>query len=58
MFLVGGWSKCLDIAGNVAVMVRYQGQVAVFSISIPLGAPIDEPSCGAVTLSTNTCLPI
>ena len=35
-----GMVKVLDIAGNASVMVRYQGQVAVFSISIPLEAPI------------------
>ncbi len=29
-----------DIAGNVAVMVRYQGKVAVYSASVPLGAPV------------------
>lgn len=29
-----------DISGNVAVMVRYQGRVAVFSASVPLGAPV------------------
>ena len=31
-----------DITGNVAVMVRYQGQVAVYSASIPLGAPVTQ----------------
>ncbi|WP_075090673.1 DUF1549 domain-containing protein [Verrucomicrobium spinosum] len=30
-----------DIPGNVAVMVRYAGQVSVFSVTIPLGAPVD-----------------
>lgn len=29
-------------SGNVAVMVRYQGRVAVFSASVPLGAPLGE----------------
>jgi hypothetical protein len=29
-----------DLSGNVAVMVRYQGQVSVFSASVPLGAPV------------------
>ncbi len=29
-----------DIPGNVAVMVRYQGRVATFSASVPLGAPM------------------
>ena len=31
-----------DLPGNVSVMVRYQGRVAVFRGSIPLAAPIDE----------------
>lgn len=35
-----GLVKVLDISGNVAVMVRYQGQVSVFSASVPLGAPV------------------
>lgn len=35
-----GLVKVLDISGNVAVMVRYQGQVAVYSASVPLGAPV------------------
>jgi hypothetical protein len=35
-----GLLKVNDIAGNVAVMVRYQGQVAVYSASVPLGAPV------------------
>lgn len=30
-----------DIPGNVAVMVRYAGQVSVFSVTIPLGAPVE-----------------
>jgi len=30
-----------DIPGKVAVMVRYQGKVAVYSASVPLGAPVD-----------------
>lgn len=37
-----GLVKILDIPGNVAVMVRYQGRVSVFSASIPLGAPVDR----------------
>lgn len=36
-----GLVKMLDIAGNVAVMVRYQGKVAVSRASVPLGAPIE-----------------
>lgn len=38
----GGLVKILDIPGKVAVMVRYQGQVAVFNAAIPLGAPIAQ----------------
>lgn len=37
-----GLVKTLDIPGNVAVMVRYQGMVSVCSASIPLGAPVDH----------------
>jgi hypothetical protein len=37
-----GLVKVLDISGNVAVMVRYQGRVAVYSASVPLGAPVDK----------------
>jgi len=29
-----------DIAGNVAIMVRYQGKVAVYGAAVPLGAPV------------------
>lgn len=35
-----GLVKIQDISGNVAVMVRYQGKVAVYSASVPLGAPV------------------
>ncbi len=35
-----GLIKTLDLPGNVAVMVRYSGKVAVSGISIPLGAPV------------------
>ena len=31
-----------DIAGNVAIMVRFQGKVAVFSGSLPLGAAVTK----------------
>ncbi len=37
-----GLLKVLDITGNVAVMVRYQGHVAVFSASVPLGVPVEN----------------
>ncbi len=38
----GGLVKVSDLPGKVAVMVRYQGRVAVFSASVPLGAPVDN----------------
>ncbi len=31
-----------DISGKTAVMVRFQGKVSVFSIAVPLGAPIEQ----------------
>lgn len=37
-----GLVKLFDISGNVAVMVRYQGRVAVYSASAPLGAPVEN----------------
>ncbi len=37
-----GLVKISDIVGNVAVMVRYQGRVAVYSASVPLGAPVEN----------------
>lgn len=37
-----GLVKILDIPGKVAVMVRYQGQVAVFNASVPLGASVES----------------
>ena len=37
---VTGFVKTLDLAGEVAVMARYQGQVATFRATIPLGAEI------------------
>jgi hypothetical protein len=36
----GGLVKVLDLPGKVSVMVRYQGRVAVFNATIPLGAPM------------------
>ena len=39
---VTGQVKTLDLAGEVAIMARYQGQVAVFRSTIPLGAEIVE----------------
>ncbi len=35
-----GLVKTLDLAGDVAVMARYQGQVATFRATIPLGADL------------------
>lgn len=37
-----GLVKVLDISGNVSVMVRYQGRVAVYRAAVPLGAPVDN----------------
>ncbi|MBC8353794.1 MAG: DUF1549 domain-containing protein [Planctomycetes bacterium] len=37
-----GLVRALDIPGKVAVMVRYQGNVAVYSASVPLGAPVEQ----------------
>lgn len=37
-----GLVKIHDLPGNVAIMVRYQGLVSVFSASIPLGAPVEN----------------
>lgn len=38
----GGLVKASEITGKAAVMVRYQAKVAVFSASIPLGAPVEQ----------------
>lgn len=37
-----GLVKVFDISGNVSVMVRYQGRVAVYRASIPLGAKVEN----------------
>ncbi len=37
-----GRVKVSNIPGKVAVMVRFQGQVAVFTAAVPLGAPIEK----------------
>ena len=42
-----GLVKVHDISGHVAIMVRYQGQVAVYSVSIPLAAPVDQLPVGS-----------
>jgi hypothetical protein len=37
-----GLVKVFEQTGDVAVMVRYQSQVAVFRATVPLGAPVGE----------------
>jgi hypothetical protein len=37
-----GMVKTLDLAGEVAIMARYQGQVSTFRATIPLGADIAQ----------------
>lgn len=37
-----GLVRVQNLSGKVSVMVRYQGRVAVFSASIPLGAPVES----------------
>ncbi len=37
-----GLVQILDLPGNVAVMVRYQGLVSVFDASVPLGAKVEN----------------
>ena len=37
-----GLVKTLDLAGEVAIMARYQGQVATFRATIPLGADTES----------------
>lgn len=36
----GGLVKLFDLPGEVAVMIRYQGRIAVFRATAPLGAPV------------------
>ena len=36
-----GGVHALDLSGKFSVMVRYQGRVAVFNASVPLGAPVE-----------------
>src|SRR5207237_9678364 len=38
----GGLVKLFDLPGDVAIMVRYQGQVGVFRATAPLGAPVGQ----------------
>lgn len=37
-----GLVKTLDLAGEVAIMARYQGQVSTFRATIPLGVPTNN----------------
>jgi hypothetical protein len=37
-----GLIKTLDLTGEVAIMARYQGHVAVFEASIPLGVKVEK----------------
>ncbi len=37
-----GEVRLLDLPGDVAVMVRYQGKVATFRATVPLGAPVES----------------
>jgi|694.fasta_scaffold13107_6 hypothetical protein len=37
-----GWVELKDQSGDVAVMARYQGQVAVFRASVPLGIDVQQ----------------
>lgn len=37
-----GRVKMHDLPGRVAVMVRFQGKVSVFTAAVPLGAPVDH----------------
>jgi hypothetical protein len=39
---VTGLIKTLDLAGEVAIMARYQGQVATFRATVPLGADLGQ----------------
>jgi len=38
----GGLVKMFDLPGEVAVMIRYQGKIAVFRATAPLGAPVEN----------------
>ena len=38
----GGLVSVFDVPGDVAVMVRFQGQVTVFRANIPLGLPVNN----------------
>ncbi len=37
-----GFVRLLDLPGDVAVMVRYQGEVSTFRATVPLGAPVER----------------
>ncbi len=51
-----GRVSVFDRPGDAAVMVRFQGQVAVFRASVPLGVPVANLP-PARNLSTSTCSP-
>ncbi|MBM83299.1 MAG: S-layer protein [Planctomycetaceae bacterium] len=38
----GGLVEVQDIPGKIAVMVRYQGKVSVFTAAVPLGATVEK----------------
>lgn len=38
----GGRVKVHELPGKVAVMVRFQGKVSVFTAAVPLGAPVEN----------------
>ncbi|MGE3818189.1 MAG: DUF1549 domain-containing protein, partial [Isosphaeraceae bacterium] len=44
----GGMVETRDLSGLAAVMARYQGQVAVFQATVPLGRPIESAPAFAV----------
>lgn len=48
----GGLVKLFDLPGEVAIMIRYQGQIAVFRATVPLGAPVDKLPPGSNFIDT------
>jgi hypothetical protein len=44
-----GVVRTLDLAGEAAIMARYQGQVSVFRVTVPLGRPIPALGRGLPT---------
>lgn len=45
-----GLVRTLELSGEAAIMARYQGQVATFRTTVPLGAPIPAYSFPYITL--------